>query len=450
MSEFRFINFLLVATFFVSCVAIERNNPDDPGSINYDPNSAVPSSNSKLSSSSQTGIIPETPVDYKSETYETVRIGAQIWMAKNLNYAVEGSRCYNDLESNCTIYGRLYDWNTAMSICPEGWRLPSGEDWNVLMKFLNPNCSDYNDCNKAGTKLKATSDWNVAKGIPTGTDNFGFAALPGGILKSDGNFYDVGDFGCWWSSTESSSANAYSRCMENANEFVSWAYGTKYALESVRCVRDYVPKSSAYSSSGIASSSSSVEEREHYGKMKSQFVDARDGKKYVYVEMGANIWMAENLNYNANGSKCYNDLESNCTTYGRLYSWSTAMSVCPSGWHLPLETDWNALMKFVNPSCSANSECGIAGTKLKSASHWNDYEGNSGNGKDDYGFTALPGGGGGFSSGFEFLGEYGIWWSASEYNTTDAYYRGMYNSNEFVSRYNFGKITLFSVRCVKD
>jgi len=209
-------------------------------------------------------------------------------------------------------------------------------------------------------------------------------------------------------------------------------------------------RNSSYSSSVAVSSSSSVEEREHYGKSKPLFQDPRDGKKYVYVEMGTKIWMAENLNYNASDSKCYNEQENNCTTYGRLYNWATAMSACPSGWHLPFEADWNALMKFVNPSCSDNSNCGIAGTKLKSASGWNDDDGNSGNGTDNHGFTALPGGGYFPTSTFEFIGEYGLWWSASDYNSLNAYFRAMYNNNEFVGRDNITKSNFLSVRCVKD
>jgi len=236
---------LAAILLFASCVAIERNNPDDPGSPNYiEPSSSSVkvSSSSKPSSSSsiQTGIIEGDSVEYKGEIYKTVIIGGKTWMARNLNYKASGSsRCYNDQDNNCKTYGRLYDWNTAMTACSDGWRLPSGEDWNALIKFLNPSCSDYNDCNKAGTKLKATTGWDAASGIPPGTNIFGFTALPGGALYSDGNFDDLGECGNWWSSAEQSKNNAYGLFMCSFNEFVKWEYvGKSILFYSVRCVKD--------------------------------------------------------------------------------------------------------------------------------------------------------------------------------------------------------------------
>jgi len=116
-----------------------------------------------------------------------------------------------------------------------------------------------------------------------------------------------------------------------------------------------------------------------------QFCDTRDSKVYKFVKIGTQTWMAENLDYNASGSKCYNNSTSNCTTYGRLYDWATARNACPDGWHLPSNVDWNVLMKFVNPSCSDNSSCAGAGTKLKAKSGWNSYSGVPA-GMDNYGF----------------------------------------------------------------
>jgi len=212
---------------------------------------------------------------------------------------------------------------------------------------------------------------------------------------------------------------------------------------------------------------------------RTKFCDSRDGKLYKFVTIGsgatAQTWMAENLNYNASGSKCGSVLTGSgtvgdantatCDTYGRLYNWATAMAnsasstanpsgvqgVCPPDWHLPSDAEWGALMQFVNPSCTPTGNCADAGTKLKATSGWNS-NGNNGNGTDDFGFSALPGGRGISNGNFYDVGLGGHWWSATEYNANNAYYRYMYYSYEEVSRSSGGSKSdlLYSVRCLQD
>ena len=166
------------------------------------------------------------------------------------------------------------------------------------------------------------------------------------------------------------------------------------------------------------------------------------GQTYKTVQIGTQKWFAENLNYNASGSRCYDDLEANCNTYGRLYNWSTAMGVCPSGWHLPSDDEWQTLIDFAGGN--------DAGTKLKATSGWNDdYRGQSGNGTDEYGFLALPGGRGGPDS-FGFVRDAGYWWSATEYGSGNAHRFLIYMSYRDVPMSWEGKGTLYSVRCVQD
>jgi uncharacterized protein (TIGR02145 family) len=126
-----------------------------------------------------------------------------------------------------------------------------------------------------------------------------------------------------------------------------------------------------------------------FAQQKGTFKDSRDGKTYKTVKIGNQTWMAENLNYNAKGSKCYgeggkvyyelkgensektlsnNEIQANCTKYGRLYDWETAKTVCPAGWHLPSRAEWNLL--------------GDNAKKLKATTGW--Y--GDGSGTDDYGF----------------------------------------------------------------
>jgi uncharacterized protein (TIGR02145 family) len=172
------------------------------------------------------------------------------------------------------------------------------------------------------------------------------------------------------------------------------------------------------------------------------FTDSRNGKKYRTVAIGEQTWMAENLNYNASGSKCYDNKPANCDKYGRLYNWSTARNACPKGWHLPSYEEWEALMDFVGGSSTA-------GTKLKSASGWSTGSGYK-PGTDEFGFSALPGGFDGGSSGFGTVGISGGWWNAKETNASYAYSRAMYYYRADVVGYFYGKTSFFSVRCVKD
>jgi len=169
------------------------------------------------------------------------------------------------------------------------------------------------------------------------------------------------------------------------------------------------------------------------------FTDSRDGKTYKSVVIGTQTWMAENLNYDASGSKCYNNDPAYCETYGRLYDWETAKNVCPSGWHLPSKDEYETQERAVGGEETA-------GKKLKAKSGWNE----PGNGTDNYGFSALPGGYG-FSNGSSRLaGDVGYWWTSTEYNSEYVYHRGMGYKMENIYWYYNGKPFLHSVRCVQD
>jgi len=145
-----------------------------------------------------------------------------------------------------------------------------------------------------------------------------------------------------------------------------------------------------------------------YAKVKKGYFDERDNKTYKTVKLDKQIWMAENLNYNATDSKCYENQESNCQRYGRLYNWGTAKSACPKGWHLPSDAEWENLVQFVGCGC-----CEVAGNMLKASNGWNNYEGKSGNGENKFGFSALPGGSGTPNGDFYSVGNYGYWWGRS-------------------------------------
>jgi uncharacterized protein (TIGR02145 family) len=200
-----------------------------------------------------------------------------------------------------------------------------------------------------------------------------------------------------------------------------------------------------------------------YGSM----TDERDGKVYRTVTIGDQVWMAENLNY-ANGVKtpslngrnwCCDDKPANCNVGGRLYTWAAAIDsvktgcgygstcsptlpvqgICPTGWHLPSNVEWNTLFTAVGGS-------DIAGKVLKSQSDW--YS--NGNGTDTFGFSALPAGYRSRSGEFIHEGSFAYFWSSTEYNSYHAYriYLG-YGSDDPNLDYNY-KYIGYSIRCVKD
>jgi len=192
------------------------------------------------------------------KTYKTVKIGEQIWMAKNLDYAVEGSKCYSNNETHCNTYGRLYDWNMALKVCPVGWHLPSEDEWEELLNFLNGK-KKLGRKNVAD-KLKSKSGWN-SEGIRdfecwgnncdrnedgSGTDNYGFTALAGGTGSFDKSFSGAGREGYWWSAqygsgkhvSTSAGGNAYSYYMQWSHNSVIQSSESIFSLFSVRCVKD--------------------------------------------------------------------------------------------------------------------------------------------------------------------------------------------------------------------
>ena len=240
------------------------------------------------------------------------------------------------------------------------------------------------------------------------------------------------------------------------------------------------------SSSSVESSSSSqigckteTEDNCEYGEL----LDDRDGQTYKTVKIGDQWWMAENLNYayiddpfdsgevtSDSTSWCYDNVSANCNKYGRLYTWSAAMDsagrwstnskgcgyekmcsptypvrgVCPEGWHLPNITEWEIL-------CNAAGGKDIAGKNLKSTSGWDDYEDESGNGTDSFGFTVLPAGSWNKYGISNFEGISAFFWSSTEDDSNYAYEVFLLNLTEAAALSSSNvKNNAFPVRCIKD
>jgi len=164
---------------------------------------------------------------------KSVNIGDQTWMAENLNRETEDSWCYNNNPYSCAKYGRLYTWKAAKVACPNGWHLPTRNEWDMLIVAT----SDAGELNNAAGKLKSKNGWNDNT---NGTDDFGFSALPGGSrIYFDDTFHGVGVRGIWWTGTEfDDDEAAWYQAMEYSNYHVSLDYTDKSHALSVRCLED--------------------------------------------------------------------------------------------------------------------------------------------------------------------------------------------------------------------
>ena len=152
-------------------------------------------------------VIDGSTLSCGGQMYKTVTIGERVWMAENLNYNADGSECYDSDEANCNEYGRLYDWETAQTVCPSGWYLPSIFDWDKLIHSVG------------------------------GTNAHGFSALFGGYVNSDGYFYSIGYHSYWWSSTAVNDTNAYAFHRQYDIEGIRQGQIDKTYLFSVRCIK---------------------------------------------------------------------------------------------------------------------------------------------------------------------------------------------------------------------
>jgi uncharacterized protein (TIGR02145 family) len=205
------------------------------------------SSSGGSSSSSAAG--PYGTITYGNQTYKTIVIGAQTWMAENLNYAppTGNSWCYNDLAENCAIYGRLYDWSTAMGvatsynnynftdtvkhrgICPSGWHIPGNSEWKVLV-------DNAGGASIGARSLRATNVWRTVDSI-VNTDDLYFSALPAGAYVS-GYFYYIDNQAYWWTATGDGAANAFYRGMVYEKSKIYSTSMLKNTGYSVRCLKD--------------------------------------------------------------------------------------------------------------------------------------------------------------------------------------------------------------------
>jgi len=167
------------------------------------------------------------------EVYKTVQIGEQLWMADNLKFSSEDSRAiYSKSTMLSEVFGKLYCWEMALEVCPDGWHLPSDEEWLTLADHLGGE-------DVAGGKMKEISKyWNSLD--EESNNESGFSALPGGFLEDpkDTSYPYMGEMGFFWSSKEKSRSEAWFRYVKYDGNLLKAGNGDKVFGMSVRCLKD--------------------------------------------------------------------------------------------------------------------------------------------------------------------------------------------------------------------
>ena len=278
MAQKRFLVVGVMAAALVAC----SNSDDSLSDSDWDSSSSSSEINESSSSVPEGYVDPSTVVkgtmtdERDGQTYKTVTIGTQTWMAENLNYAGDSSGfCYNDSVSYCEKYGRLYTWAAAMDsvgtwttngkgcgweagclptypvrgICPEGWHLPTLAEFKTLEDAVG-------GWEMPGKMLKSTSGWKDDEGEygGNGMDAYGFSALPSSercTYLSKGEKGSQADF---WSSNGDPDHFAGYVHLDCNDDYMINDYDLKSARYSVRCVKDEV--SEQKSSSSVTPSSS--------------------------------------------------------------------------------------------------------------------------------------------------------------------------------------------------
>jgi uncharacterized protein (TIGR02145 family) len=207
-----------------------------------------------LTGSGPGGNSPFMCIDYDGNAYPTFTIGTQTWMAENLRVThyrngdaipnvtdntawaalSTGAYCwYNNDQATNAKYGVLYNWytvNDSRGLCPQGWHAPTQAEWTGLTTYLG-------GWEVAGGKMKSVSALWFSPNTDA-TNNSGFSGLPGGFRVYNGTFYNIGNLGYWWSSTEYTSTYAWYRYLYSNSGYVSVSDDDKRFGFSVRCLRD--------------------------------------------------------------------------------------------------------------------------------------------------------------------------------------------------------------------
>jgi uncharacterized protein (TIGR02145 family) len=204
-------------------------------------------------------------INIEGKDYAVAPIGDQCWMTQNLNVGImingdqqQGNDsiiqkyCYENDELNCAEFGGMYQWGEMMNyvsnesdkgICPEGWHIPSDDEWSILEGFADSHFNIGNqEWNKEGLRgfnvskiLKSKNGWNSGG---NGSDKYGFNCIPGGRHTNDGSFFDKGSSAFLWTSSEKNGLKAWGRMLNSGSEKSYRFYYNKENARYVRCLKD--------------------------------------------------------------------------------------------------------------------------------------------------------------------------------------------------------------------
>ena len=175
-----------------------------------------------------------------NKVYEIVTIGEQTWLAENLNYDTIDSWWYSNSGEYGATYGRLYEWNAAMSACPPKWHLASDSEWIQLEMFMGmskeqADIEDWRGIDE-GKKLKSTSGW-YDRG--NGTDEVGFNVLAAGMRLFSGKSQEKGFMSRFWTSSDTTNQNAFARMFYYSTDSIRRSSSNRFDIGmSVRCIKD--------------------------------------------------------------------------------------------------------------------------------------------------------------------------------------------------------------------
>ena len=401
--------------------------------------------------------------------YQTVTIGKQTWMAENLNFRPTAYgkeiKCYSDDNLLCDTLGALYTWKAAMDvdgmfswiedfycrheesswrgICPMGWHLPTKDEWGELVEAVGDSLS-------ANRILKSKTGWTEENGI----DNYGFTVIPSGRASES-----RGQRAYFWTSSDMSYSSAFRTAFDGgAYSTLNRELADKSMAFSVRCVRDTALLSEAVeitkSEFGLGQQCKEKGKDECvYGTV----TDERDGRVYKTVKVGLQTWMAENLALE------YGNVP--VDSLGGFYTWADAMDsaavytqgkgcgygdrcsvsgkvrgICPEGFHLPSQKEWEELIAVVGGKS-------VVKNRLMSTSGWGENSGS-----DAFGWNGLP-------VGYWYpvdgtvhnRGKVAHFWSSWDPYWAEAWVMSLDVESAEVNKYSYvDKANGISIRCIKD